>query len=78
MGQSIMSPVEGIAHVANLRSDHSQDEQLSKEVNCGITELVSPQAAGFAGILKKRCFFFRPQAISIVLILVSQVYRFSC
>ena len=78
IGQSIMPPVEGIAYVANSRSDHNKDDQLSKDVSCGITELVSPQAAGFAGTLKKRCFFFRPQAINMVLIVVSQVYRFSC
>lgn len=29
-------------------------EHLSNEARCGITELVSPELAGFTGILKKR------------------------
>lgn len=74
MGQSIMPQVDGIADVADVAdplSDHVEDEQLSKEVRCGITELVSPQVAGFAGTLKKRCFFFRRQTIRIVLTLAT-------
>ncbi len=30
------------------------DEQLRKEVECGITEFVSSELPGFTGILKKR------------------------
>ncbi len=34
--------------------DDKNLEQLNKEARCGITELVTPELAGFTGILKKR------------------------
>ena len=63
MGQSIegVTGAADVGDVANSLTDHNEDEQLSKEVSCGITELVSPQVAGFAGTLKKRYFFCRPR-----------------
>jgi tRNA pseudouridine13 synthase len=36
--------------------DNEIDEQLSKEIEVGITEFVSADNEGFAGILKKRYF----------------------
>lgn len=51
MEPSILPQVEDMA---DPLSDHNNDEQLSKEARCGITELVSPQLVGFTGILKKR------------------------
>lgn len=73
-----MPQIKNIADIADPLSDHIKDEQLSKELSCGITQLVSPQVAGFAGTLKKRCFFLRPRTTRIVLTPTTQVYRFSC
>lgn len=72
----VAANVEPIADLPGNQQDASH-EQLRKEVECGITEFVSPELPGFTGILKKRYFDSVYMNSLDVDISSNQVHRFS-
>lgn len=50
----------GNAHTQPAPTNETEDAQLSKELEVGITQFVSSQNVGFSGIFKKRlvCFWW--------------------